>query len=94
MNAAACKRWGIVSWKDLYQAAIFEPDLTKLPERINEAEAALALCARELFYGTRDDAEEGESLDAAMCILPALRSSLERTPETHLCLASPEFFSH
>jgi hypothetical protein len=80
MNAAACKRWGIVSWKDLYQAAIFEPDLNKLPERIDEAEAALVLCARELFYGTRDDAEEGESLDDAMCILRALRSSLERRP--------------
>jgi len=26
------------SWKDLYQAAIFEPDLNKLPERILESE--------------------------------------------------------
>jgi hypothetical protein len=29
------------SWKDLYQAAIFEPDLNKLPERIAGAESAL-----------------------------------------------------
>ena len=50
----------IQSWKDLYQAAIFEPDLNKLPERIDEAEAALVISARELFYTAGDSAEEGK----------------------------------
>jgi len=38
------------TWKDLYHAAIHESDLNKLPERITDAEIALVLCARELFY--------------------------------------------
>ena len=77
MNTAVCKALKIQSWKDLYQAAIVEPDLNKLPERIDEAESALVLRARELFYATGNEAEEGESLDDAMCILHALRNSLE-----------------
>ena len=80
MNTAVCNGLDTGSWKDLYQAAIFESDLNKLPERIAEAEAALVICARELFYAVGDDAEEGESLDDAMCILHALRSSLKRRP--------------
>ena len=80
MNTAVCKGRDTESWKDLYQAAIFEPDLNKLPERIDEAEAALVTCARELFYAVGGDAEEGESLDHAMCILHALRSSLKQRP--------------
>ena len=64
--------------KESYQAVILEPDLNKLPERIAEAETALTLRARELFYATEDDAAEGESLDDAMCILHALTSSLKR----------------
>jgi hypothetical protein len=64
------------SWRDVYQTAILEPDLNKLPERIVEAEAALAVRARELFYTIAEDAEEEEALDDAMCILQVLRSSL------------------
>jgi hypothetical protein len=48
--------------------------------RIDEAEAALEICARELFHAAGDDGEEGESLDDAMCILHALRNSLKRRP--------------
>ncbi len=80
MNTAVCKGLDTGSWKDLYQAAIFESDLNKLPERIAEAEAALVICARGLFYALGDDAEEGGSLDDAMCILHALRSSLKHRP--------------
>jgi hypothetical protein len=68
------------SWKDLYQAVIFEPDLNKLPERIDVAEAALVISARELLYTAGDSADEGESLDDAMCILQALRNSLKHRP--------------
>ena len=65
------------TWKDLYQAAIHESDLNRLPERIADAEIALVLRARELFYTSDDRIEEGESLDDAMCVLHALRSSLK-----------------
>jgi len=80
MNTAVCKGLKIQSWKDLYQAAICESDLNKLLRRIDEAEAALEICARELFHAAGDDGEEGESLDDAMCILHALRNSLKRRP--------------
>jgi hypothetical protein len=66
------------SWKVLYEAALGESDLNRLPERIDDAEAAIAIRVRELFYAVGDEAEEGESLDDAMCILRALRSSLKR----------------
>lgn len=80
MNTAVCKGRDTGSLKDLYQAALFESDLNKLPERIAEAESALITRARELFYTAGDDAGEGESLDDAMCILHALRSSLKHRP--------------
>jgi len=49
----------------------------KVPERIAEAETALAMRARDLFYSSGDRFEEEESLDDAMCVLNALRSSLK-----------------
>jgi hypothetical protein len=82
MNVAVCKRRDTLSWKELYQAAIMEPNLQQLPERIAAAESALVLRARELFYATGNEAEEGESLDDAMCILHALRNSLKHRPSS------------
>jgi hypothetical protein len=75
-----CKGLDARSWKDLYQAAIFESDSNKLPERIADAEAALVISARELFYAADDDGQEAEDLDDAMYILRALRNSLKRSP--------------
>jgi hypothetical protein len=75
-----CKGLDARSWKDLYHAAIFESDLSKLPERIADDEAALVISARELFYSADDDGREAESLDDAMYILRALRSSLKPSP--------------
>src|SRR5438128_7748302 len=36
-------------WRQLYRAALFEIEESKLPERIAEAERAVVLRARELF---------------------------------------------
>jgi hypothetical protein len=80
MNTGICKGLNAQSWKDLYQAAMCESDLNKLPERIADAETALAMRARDLFYTSGDKFEEAESLDDAMCVLNALRSSLKRRP--------------
>jgi hypothetical protein len=83
MNTTVYEGLKTQSWKDLYQAAISESDLNKLPGRINDAESAIVI-RREMFYAVGDDAEEGESLDDAICILHALRSSLKRHPSaTH-----------
>ena len=79
MNAHA-NSLSIQSWKDLYHAAIHESDLNKLPERITDAEIALVLRARELFYTSDDRTGEEESLDDALCILHALRNSLKHRP--------------
>jgi hypothetical protein len=65
-------------WKELYHAAMCEPDLNKLPQRLSDAEAALVARAQELIYAGGDDGEEGESLDHATCIVHALRESLSR----------------
>jgi len=78
MNTAVCRALETQSWKDLYQAAISESNLNKLPGRIDDAEAALVIRARELYYAVADELEEKESLDDAMCILRALRRSLKR----------------
>jgi hypothetical protein len=80
MNDAGCEVLDTGSWKDLYQAALFESDFNKLPERIADAETALIMRARELFYASEDNGEEVERLDYAMCALRALRSSLKRNP--------------
>jgi hypothetical protein len=80
MNTATRNGCSVGSWRDLYQAAICEPDMSKVPDRIAEAEAALILSARELFYTDGRDSDEGESMDDAMFILQALRSSLKRHP--------------
>jgi len=70
MNTAVCKGLDTGSWKDLYQAALFESDLDKLTERIAEAETALVMRARELFYASESNSgEEEESMDYAMCAL-------------------------
>ena len=80
MNTGICKGLDARSWKDLYQAAMCESDLNKLPERIANAETALVMRTRELSYTSGDKFEEKDSLDDALCILHALRSSLKRRP--------------
>ena len=80
MNTASCVSFYTQSWKDLYQIAMCESDVNKLPERIADAEGAIVLRARQLFYTSGDSSEEQESLDDALCILHALGSSLKRRP--------------
>ena len=62
-------------WRELYKAALFETDKSKLLEYIVDAEMAMVLRARELFHTTDGDhIEEEEALDDAMYALRALRS--------------------
>lgn len=78
MNTGICKGFDTQSWKDLYEAAMCESDLNKLPERIADAETALVMRRQELSSISEDRFEEKESLDDALCILHTLRSSLKR----------------
>ena len=72
MNTGSSKSLARSAWRDLYKAALFEVDKTKLPERIAQAEKALALRARELFHTAGDNIEEEQALDDTMYALHAL----------------------
>ena len=63
-------------WKDLYRAALFEPNKEKIPVRISDAEQRIAARARELFNSGDQDTLERSALNVAMYALVALRSSL------------------
>src|SRR5260370_18195639 len=78
MNTGSSKSLDSVAWRDLYKAALFEVDNARLPERIAQAEKALALRARELFHIAEDNIKEEEALDDTMYALRALR----RTSQT------------
>src|SRR5438309_7893435 len=64
-------------WRQLYRAALFEIEESKLPARIAEAERAVVLRARELFRAAGDNGEETEALDHALYALHALRSNYQ-----------------
>ena len=64
-------------WRELYRAALYEIDKSKLPERIAEAEKAVVLRARELFQAAGDNGAETEALDDVMYALHALGSNYQ-----------------
>ncbi|HZQ94439.1 MAG TPA: hypothetical protein VFA67_05470 [Candidatus Sulfotelmatobacter sp.] len=61
-------------WHSLYQAALFETDREKIPERIDAAERAILDRVRELFAVKNDHIEEDQILDDALYALRALRN--------------------
>lgn len=65
------------SWRSLYIAAIFEPDLNEIPRRITEAEQEIIQRARRLFRDAESNIEEVQALDSAMCTLQVLRNTLK-----------------
>jgi hypothetical protein len=67
------------AWKDLYMAALFESDKTKLAERIATAQRAIGARQRALFT-SEDDRHERQALDNALFSLQALEACLLITP--------------
>ena len=67
-------------WPQLYKAALFESDASKVSARIAEAETALVTRSRELFHSAGDNIEEEQAVDDAMYALHALRSALKCRP--------------
>jgi uncharacterized protein YktB (UPF0637 family) len=62
------------TWHGLYQAALFETDRSKVPQRIEDAERAILSRIKELFIISADHIEEDVVLDDALYALRALRS--------------------
>ena len=62
MNTGSSKSLDSGAWRDLYKAALFEVDKTRLPDRITRAEEALVVRARELLHMAGDNIEEEEAL--------------------------------
>jgi hypothetical protein len=82
MNTGSSISLNSRAWKDLYKAALFEVDKTRLSDRIVQAEEALVARARELFYAAGDNIEEEQALDDTMYALHALRN----TSQTSHCI--------
>jgi len=77
MNTGSSKSLDSGKWRDLYKAALFEVDKTRLPGRITRAEEALVVRARELFHMPGDNVDEAQALDDTMYALHALRKTSE-----------------
>ena len=75
MNTGSFKSLNSIAWRDLYRAALFEVDKTRLPDRIARAEEALVVRARQLFHMVGDNIEEEQALDDTMYALHALRNT-------------------
>ncbi len=65
------------SWRDLYTAALFETDRSRISARIADAEQAIIARARELFSAGNDTIEEDQALDDALYALKALQNCLQ-----------------
>jgi hypothetical protein len=65
------------NWRDLYVAALFETDQSRVPNRIADAEKAIVARARELFSAGADTIEEDQALDDALYALRALQNCLQ-----------------
>ena len=71
----------VSNWRTLYRAAILEPNAAKVSNRIAEAEKEIVLRARELFQENRNNIDEEQALDSAMCTLHVFRSTLKQNGE-------------
>jgi hypothetical protein len=62
-------------WKEVYKAALFEDDNTKIPQRIADAERALAARASELYGASDDQIREQQAMENARYFLRVLGTS-------------------
>ena len=72
-NRASIPQFHSSVWRELYKAALFETDRSKIPTRIEEAQKAIIERARELFGSSADTIEEDQALDDALYALHALQ---------------------
>jgi hypothetical protein len=75
MEARVCKSRNNEGWKEVYMAALFEDDSAKIPQRIAEAERALAARALELFGADDNQFPEQRAMENAKYFLRILGST-------------------
>jgi len=71
----------IYKWFEPYKAALLETDWSKMPERIQAAEAALSQRERELDLDHGGTPEENQAIADAMRGLTALRNDAVKWSE-------------
>ena len=64
------------NWRELYNAALFETDTSKIASRIEEARKALVFRSRELFETSPNYDGETEAIETALYALQALENCL------------------
>ena len=62
-------------WEKLYRAAVFEFDRNRLPQRINDAEAAILKRSRSLSKPLSNHGREQGAITRALHILSLLREA-------------------
>ena len=62
-------------WEKRYRAAVFEPDRSKLLQRIEDAEAAILERSRSLSKTPCNDRKEQDAITRALHILSLLRKA-------------------
>lgn len=72
----------IRDWKEIYKAALFEDDNSKIAQRIADAERALEARSRELYGAGDDQIREQRAMENARYFLRVLGT-------THGILANP-----
>jgi hypothetical protein len=84
------------NWTDVYKAALFEEDNAKIPQRIAEAEGALAARALELVGAGDDQIHEQSALENARYFLRILGSIQEtiNTPSDYGNQTKPQSSNH
>jgi hypothetical protein len=70
----------IEEWRVLCKLALFETSRERLPDRIAEAEEALAKRSRELFTVGLDASKERQDIENALCAMKALSYCLGLQP--------------
>jgi hypothetical protein len=67
----------VTEWRQLYIAALFETDRSRIPARITEAQEAILIRTREMSSAGHDTIEEDLALEDALYALRALQSCLK-----------------
>jgi len=78
MNSTTPTLLKAAEWRALYRAAILETDKSLIRKRVSEAENAVLVREREVFY-TDCNSDEKEALEDALYLLRAYKNAWQHT---------------